>query len=212
MVRTPAQVNPRSSAPAQRCMHASHPRSGAFAPAQRSMHASHLRSSAPAQHCIYASQMVKTPVEVHPLGTVSMPAKWSKPPLKCTRSALYSCQPNGKNPRSSQHCMHACQMVGTHASQMVEPPLKCTRSALYPCLPNGKNPRSSAPAQRCIHASQMARTLLKCTHSALYASQMVRSPAQVHPLSTVSMPAKWQEPRLKCRLFVSIGFSLSRER
>ena len=92
----------RSSAPAQRCI-----------------------SSAPAQHCIHACQMVSTPVQVHPLSTVSMPAKWKAHPLKRTRSALYPCLPNGQHARSSapaprcissapaQHCIHACQMVST---------------------------------------------------------------------------------------------------
>ena len=44
----------------------------------------------------------------------------------------------------------------------------CTR------LPIGKHTRSSAPAQHCTHPCQMVST-----------------PAQVRPLSTVSMPAKW---------------------
>ena len=146
------------------------------------------RSSALAQHCIHANQMVRTPVQVHSLSTVSMPAKWSEHPCKCTRSALYPCQPNGKNTRSSalaQHCIHASQMVRTpvqvHSLSTVsmpakwyEHPFKCTRSALYPRQPNGKNTRSSALAQHCIHASQMVRT-----------------PVQVHSLSTVSIPAKW---------------------
>ena len=53
-------------------------------------------------------------------------------------------------------------------------PFKRTRSALHPCQANGKNTRSSAPAQHCIHARHMVRT-----------------PVQVHPLSTASMPGKW---------------------
>ena len=151
--------------------------------------------------------MVRTPVQVHSLSAVSMPAKWSEHPCMCTRSALYPCQRNGTNTRSSalaQHCIHASQMVRLpvqvhllstciHASQMVrtpvhvhslstvsmpakwsEHPCMCTRSALYPCQPNGKNNRASALAQHCIHASQMVRT-----------------PVQAHSLSTVSMPAKW---------------------
>ena len=39
-------------------------------------HDRHARSSAPAHHCIHASQMVRTPVQVHPRSTASMPAKW----------------------------------------------------------------------------------------------------------------------------------------
>ena len=99
----------RSSAPAQRCI-----------------------SSAPAQHCIHACQMVSTPVQVHLLSTVSMPAKWKAHPFKCTRSALYPCLPNGKHTRSS--------------------------APAHPCLPNGKHTRSSAHAQLSIHACQMVST------------------------------------------------------
>ena len=116
--------------------------------------------------------MVSTPVQVHPLSTVSMAAKWEAHPLKRTRSALYPCLPNGKHTRSSapaQHCTHACQMVSTPvqvhplstvsmAAKWEAHPLKRTRSALYPCLPNGKHTRSSAPAQHCIHGCQMGST------------------------------------------------------
>ena len=127
-----------------------------------------------------------------------MPAKWEAHPLKCTRSARYPCLPNAKHTRSSapaEHCIHACQMVG--APVQVHPlstvkffshPFKCTRSALYPCLPNGKHTRSSAPAQHCIHACQM-----------------VSAPVQVHPLSTVSMPAS-SAPVCILGLFVARGF------
>ena len=133
--------------------------------------------------------MVRTPVQVHLLSTVSMPAKWYERPFKCTRSALYPCQPNGKNTPSSalaQRCIHANQMVRTsvqvHSLSTVpmpakwsEHPCKCTCSALYPCQPNGTNARSSALAQHCIRASQMVRT-----------------PVQVRSLSTVFKCIGWE--------------------
>ena len=169
--------------------------------------------------------MVRTPVHVHSLSTVSMPAKWYEHPFKCTRSALYPCQrngkatrssalaqhmypcqPNGKNTRSSalaQHCIHASQMVRTpvhvHSLSTVsmpakwsEHPCKCTRSALYPCQPNGQNTRASALAQHCIRQPNGKNTRSSAlAQHCIHASQMVRTPVQVHSLSTVSMPTKW---------------------
>ena len=162
--------------------------------------------------------MVRTPVQVHLLSTVSMPAKWSEQPFKCTRSALYPCQPsgnntrsNGKNTRSSalaQHCIHASQMertpVQVHSLSTVsmpakwsEHPCKCTRSALYPCQPNGKNTRSSALGQHCQPNGKNTRSSALAQHCIL-ASQMVGTPVEVHSLSIVSMPAKWYEHPFKC--------------
>ena len=126
------------------------------------------------KHCIHARHivnMVRTPAQ---LSTVSMPGTWSENPLKRTCSALCPCQAHGKSTRPSapaQHCIHARQ----HSLKL---PLKRARSALYPCQAHGQNTRSSAPAQHCVHARHM-----------------VRAPAQVHPLSTVSMPGA----PLKCR-------------
>ena len=161
-------------------------------------------SSALAQHCIHASQKVRTPVQVHSLSTVSMPAKWIEHPFKRNRSALYRsalfpCQPNGQNTRSSalaQHCIHASQMP---AKWWSEHPCKCTRSALFPCQPNGQNTRASALAQHCIHASQIVRTPVQ-VHSLSTVSMpaIVRTPVQAHSLSTVSLPAKWSEHPFKC--------------
>ena len=62
-------------------------------------------------------------------------------------------------------------MVRTHAQ--VHP------LSAEPRLPNGKNTRSSAP---CIHACQLVRTPAQVRPlSAAYACQMVRTHAQVHP-------------------------------
>ena len=139
------------------------------------------RARAPAQHCAHGSQVVRTPAHVHSLST--------------DRSALLqSCQPNGKNTCShefAQHCRHASQIVRTpaqhctHASQMLrtparahslssarmpakwwEHPLTRIRSALHTRQPKAKNTRARAPTQHCTHASQMVRT-----------------PAHLHPLS-----------------------------
>ena len=127
MVRTPVQVHSLSivSMPAKwsehpcKCVaqHCNHGSQMVRTPVQvhslstvSMSNGKNTRSSGVAQHCIHASQMVRTPVQVHSLSTVSMPAKWSEHPFKRTRSALYPCQPNGKNTRSSalaQHCIHA---------------------------------------------------------------------------------------------------------
>ena len=161
--------------------------------------------SARAQHCINASRMARTPIQVHPRSTVSMPAKWQERPFKRrTRTALHPCQPNGKKTgpgAHAQHCIHASQMVRTRSRApahrcIPENLFTCTRPSLHPFPPDGKtlvyvrratlctvsltakwyctNTRSSAPAQHCFHASQMVRT-----------------PIQVHPRSTVSLTAKW---------------------
>ena len=117
----PNGKNTRSSASAQHCTHASqlvrtpaqaHPLSTAHMPGKcyklplkcvrSALHTclangKNTRSSAAAQHCTHASQMV---------------------PPKCARSALHTCQPSGKNTRSSasaQHCTHASQLVRTPA-------------------------------------------------------------------------------------------------
>ena len=44
------------------------------------------RSSAPAQNCIQAHQLVSAPVQVHPLRNESKPTNWQAHPSKCTRS------------------------------------------------------------------------------------------------------------------------------
>ena len=102
----------------------------------------HTRSSAPAQHCIHACQMVSTPVQVHAFQMVSTPAQAhqlmpAKCPLKCTRSALYPCLPNGKHTAE----VHALSIVAMAGAPAQAHPL-----------------RSSAPAQHCIHACQMVST------------------------------------------------------
>ena len=121
----------RSEHPLKRTRSALHPcqahARSALYPCQA--HGKNTRSSAPAQHCIHARHMVRTPAQVHPLSTVSMPGTRSEHPLKRTRSALhpcqaharsalYPCQAHGKNTRSSapaQHCIHARHMVRTPA-------------------------------------------------------------------------------------------------
>ena len=164
MVRPPVQAHPRSTRPNGQ---------------------NTTRSSAPAWHCIHASQMVRTPVQVHPRSTVPMPANRKDHPFRCTgaalyacqqkwytRAALYPCQPNGKNTPSS--------------------------AALCPCQPNGTNTRSSAP---CVPTSKMVRAPIqvhphrahvRVTRAALYPCQPNgKTPVQAHPDSTVSLPAKW---------------------
>ena len=113
------------------------------------------------QHCIHASQLVRTPVQAHPRGAVSLPAKWED---KCTRTALYPCQPNGKNTRSSapaQHCIHASK--------------------------NGRNICSSAPGQHCILPAKWQEHLFKPAWTALYPCQ----PNLNRTRSAASLPAKW---------------------
>ena len=97
----------------------------------------HTRSSAPAQNCIQAHQLVSAPVQVHPLRTVSRPINWQAHPFKCTRSELYPSPPTGKRTRSSapaQKCIQAHQLVSTpvqvhaqnciQAHQLVSAPLQ----------------------------------------------------------------------------------------
>ena len=108
-------------------------------------------------------------------------------PLRCTRSSA-----------RAQRSIHACQMVSTPAQVH---PLKCTRSALYPGMLNGKDTRSSAPAQHCIHACQMVSAPAQhCVHACQVVSTLAQVPVsapQAHPLSTVSMHAKWKAHPLK---------------
>ena len=139
--------------------------------------------------------MVSTPVQVHPLRTVSP----SPPTGKRTRSRAppRNC-PTGKHTRSSapaQNCIQAHQLASapvqehplrnpahqlcTRLELYPSPlrqahPFKRTRSELYPSPPTGKCTRSSAPAQNCIQAHQLAN-----------------APVQVHPLRTVSKPTNW---------------------
>ena len=126
MVRTPVQAHPRSAVSLPAKWEDKLTRTALY-PCQRN--GRNICSSAPAQHCIRASEIVGTPVQVHPDSTVS----W---------------QPNGKNTRASapgQHCIHASQ-------------ISIAPAALHPCQPDGKNTRSSAPAQHCIQASQIVET------------------------------------------------------
>ena len=158
------------------------------------------RSSAPAQHCIHARHMLRTPTQVHPLSTV---CAWHgyplKLPLKRTRSALYPRQAHGKNTRSSapaQHCVHARHMVrtpvqlstvsmpGTWSEHPLKLPLK-RRSALYPRQAHGK--KALYPCQAHRKHGKNTRSTQHCIH----ARHMVRTPAQSHLLSTVSMPGTW---------------------
>ena len=148
------------------------------------------RSGTPAQQYTHARQLVRTTAHAHPLSTAHMPAKWY--PFTRTRSALHTCQANGKNTRSrapAQQCTHAWQMVRTpvHAHPLstahmpgkwYEHPLTRTRSALHTCLPNRKNTRPRAPAQHCTHARQMVRT-----------------PAHAHPLRLQTCQANGKNTR-----------------
>ena len=133
----------------------------------RLQHGKRARSSAPAQHCAHASQLVSTLAHARPLSTARTPAKRSartlkrtrsapatRPAraLKRTRSALYARLPKGQHTRSlapAQHCTHTCQMVRKPAQVHL---LSTVR------LPNGKHTCSSAPAQQCMHACQMVST------------------------------------------------------
>ena len=108
--------------------------------------------------------------------------------------------PNGKNTRSSapaQICTHACQThvrplsTGHMPAKFQEHPLSHSQC----WMPNGKNSvssrtrsaltPSSAPAQ---HWYRLVRTPAQHWTRAC---QRVTTPTQVHPLSSVRMPAKW---------------------
>ena len=115
MERTPAQMHPLSTVPMP-CKWQEHPlqctRSELY-PCQAN--GKNTRTSAPAQHCIHARQMVRTPARAprSALCPCQANGKNARP-----RSALYPCQANGTNTRLSalaQHCIHARQMVRTPA-------------------------------------------------------------------------------------------------
>ena len=79
----------------------------------------------------------------------------------------------------AQHCIHARDIGSAPAEAH---------------LPggDGKHTRSSAPAQHCIHAREICSAL----HPRMRVGGMASTPAQVHPLSTVS--GEWQAHPLKC--------------
>ena len=80
-----------------------------------------------------AHQLVSTPVQVHPLRTVSKPTNSQAHP------ELYPSPPTSKHTRSSAPAQNCVQ-------------------ELYPSPPTGKHTRSSAPAQNCIQAHQLVST------------------------------------------------------
>ena len=100
-------------------------------------------------------------------------------PLRCIRSALHTRMPNGKNTAE----VHPLCTAHTH-SKWQEHPLRCIRSALHTRMPNGKNTRWGASAQHCTHACQIVRT-----------------PAEVHPLKRNN---KQPSPRRR-RISISTG-------
>ena len=189
--RLPTGKRTRSSAPAQRCIHAhqlkAHPlkrNRGALYP--RPPTGKHTRSSAP-------------------LRTVSTPTNWQLHPLKCALSEVYPHQQLVTHPL--KRTLHARQLASRSAlyprlpagaqaqplstvstpHQLVAPPLKCTRSALPS---NWKHARSSAPAQRCIPKqtrSELTRQLISTPTSsagalAHHANELVSTPTHVRPL------------------------------
>ena len=86
------------------------------------------------QDCIHASQMVRTPAQVHPLSTASTHAEWQAGGVGGGVGG------DGKHTRSSafaQHCIHACHLISTPAQV---------------------HSLSTAPAQHCIHACQLVST------------------------------------------------------
>ena len=155
----------------------------------------HTRSSAPAQNCFQAHQLVSTPVQVHPLrtvSTVSKPTNWQAHPFNRSRSELYPSPPTGKHTRSiapAQNCIQAHQLVSTPAQVH---PLRTVSKPTHT--------RSSAPAQNRIQAGKHTRSRSelhpspptgKHTRSSTPAHQLASTPAQVHPLRTVSKPTNW---------------------
>ena len=74
------------------------------------------RSSAPAQNCIQAHQLVSAPAQVHPLRTVSKPTNGKR---TCSSApAQDTSPPTGKPTRSSapaKNCIQAHQLVSTPA-------------------------------------------------------------------------------------------------
>ena len=151
--------------------------------------------------------MVRTPVQLHPLSTVSMPGTLRTPAQVHPLSVV-----SMPSSAPAQHCVHdkaqvhpltTLSMPGTHIVRTPaqarplsavcmpgtwsEHPLKCARSALYPCQAHGKNTRSSSLKTACQAHGKNTRSSAPALHC-IHARHTVRTPVQVRPLSTVPMP------------------------